>query len=48
MIYQVKVFFQTHGKGLKKNIECNLSNGYYHMHIIISNKVDEVREIIIH
>ena len=43
-----EVYSDTWKSGRKKNIECNLSCGYYHMHIIISNKVDEVREIIIH
>ena len=43
-----EVYSDTWKSGRKKNIECNLSSGYYHMHIIISNKVDEVREIIIH
>ena len=43
-----EVYSDTWKSGRKKNIECNLSSGYYHMHIIISNKVDEVREIVIH
>ena len=42
------VFSDSWKSGRKKNIECNLSSGYYHMHIVTSNKVDEVREIIIH
>tara|TARA_Y100000813_G_scaffold30453_1_gene19289 strand:- start:5 stop:3169 length:3165 start_codon:yes stop_codon:yes gene_type:complete len=42
------VFSDSWKSGRKKNVECNLSSGYYHMHIVTSNKVDEVREIIIH
>ncbi|MBT02489.1 MAG: hypothetical protein CL836_00380, partial [Crocinitomicaceae bacterium] len=42
------VFSDSWKSGRKKNIECNLSSGYYHMHIVTSNKVDEVREIVIH
>ena len=42
------VFSDSWKSGRKKNIECNLSSGYYHMHIVTSNKVNEVREIIIH
>ena len=42
------VFSDSWKSGREKNIECNLSSGYYHMHIVTSNKVDEVREIIIY
>ena len=51
MIYDLsgkEVFSASWKSGRKKNVECNLSSGYYHMHIINSNKVEEVREIIIY
>lgn len=41
------VFSDSWKSGRKKNIECNLSSGYYYMHISNANKIQAVKKIII-
>ena len=39
------VFSETWKSGYKKYVECNLSSGYYYMHIVIANKIEAVRRL---
>ena len=38
------VFSETWKSGYKKHVECNLSSGYYYMHIVIANKIEAVKK----
>ena len=42
-----KVYSDFWKIGYKKNITCNLSSGYYYMHISNANKIEAVKKIII-
>ena len=42
-----EVYSDTWKSGDKKNIECNLSSGYYHIHMINAIKEVAVKKMII-